>query len=142
MKRKVASATKKRSTSTRPVSRRASRAAPPPSDDSEDMWLSPGEPYTEPQSPAFSPRHPPGPRIDTTKTWSPVSLFLFYCKLLFSIKPLCLEIIQYNSACFLFIIFILCTAQWYILMIHRVNVMAKGYVICRRSPTMEISTFI
>ncbi|MEQ2307997.1 hypothetical protein AMECASPLE_023762, partial [Ameca splendens] len=41
VKRKVASATKKRSTSTRPVYRRASRAAPPPSDDCEDMWHSP-----------------------------------------------------------------------------------------------------
>ncbi|KAK5617003.1 hypothetical protein CRENBAI_005480 [Crenichthys baileyi] len=42
VKRKVGSATKKGSTSTRPVSRRASRVAPSPSDNSEDMWHSPG----------------------------------------------------------------------------------------------------
>ncbi|MEQ2231258.1 hypothetical protein ILYODFUR_037664 [Ilyodon furcidens] len=55
VKRKVASGSRNRSTSTRPVSRWVSKATPPPGDDSEDMWHSPGDPDTEPQALKFSP---------------------------------------------------------------------------------------
>ncbi|MED6236610.1 hypothetical protein ATANTOWER_011658 [Ataeniobius toweri] len=77
MKRKVASVPRKRSSTSTPtkrgkqLSRGESQATSTPGDDNEDQWNSPGEPDIEAQAPTFTQRHPPGPRLDTTKSWSP-----------------------------------------------------------------------
>ncbi|XP_062284308.1 piggyBac transposable element-derived protein 4-like [Scomber scombrus] len=43
-----------------------------------DRWCNPEEPDVEPPLPKFQPKHPPGPRIDRTVAWSPLSLFKLF----------------------------------------------------------------
>ncbi|XP_008403127.1 piggyBac transposable element-derived protein 4-like [Poecilia reticulata] len=62
----------------------ASQATPPPSDDDGEMWHSLENPDAQPETPTFCPRHPPGPQIDATQSWSPLSLF----KLFFSARSI------------------------------------------------------
>lgn len=52
--------------------------------DPQERWRTKDEPDVEPPTPQFEPKHTPGPRIDTTADWSPLSLF----KLFFSSSTL------------------------------------------------------
>ncbi|KAJ8253885.1 hypothetical protein COCON_G00204970 [Conger conger] len=44
----------------------------------QERWHSKEEPDVEPPTLKFEPKHPPGPRIDTTVNWSPLSLFKLF----------------------------------------------------------------
>ncbi|XP_047239376.1 piggyBac transposable element-derived protein 4-like [Girardinichthys multiradiatus] len=87
VKRQVASASKRRSSSSanvtqvkkcQDVSRRAGQATSTHGNEDKNMWHSPDEPDTDPQAPKFAPKHPPGPQIDATKSWSPLNLFKLF----------------------------------------------------------------
>ncbi|CAJ1064729.1 piggyBac transposable element-derived protein 4-like [Xyrichtys novacula] len=43
-----------------------------------ERWHTKEEPDVEPPRPRFEPKNPPGPRIDTTVQWSPLSLFRLF----------------------------------------------------------------
>ncbi|CAJ1074011.1 piggyBac transposable element-derived protein 4-like [Xyrichtys novacula] len=43
-----------------------------------ERWHTKEEPDVEPPTPRFEPKNPPGPRIDTTVQWSPLSLFRLF----------------------------------------------------------------
>ncbi|XP_029941039.1 piggyBac transposable element-derived protein 4-like isoform X2 [Salarias fasciatus] len=59
------------------ASKRSKQAATR-SSDSLEMWHTAEEPDVEPTSPKFQPKHPVGPRINTTTSWSPLSLFKLF----------------------------------------------------------------
>ncbi|CAJ1061383.1 piggyBac transposable element-derived protein 4-like [Xyrichtys novacula] len=44
----------------------------------QERWRTKEEPDVEPPATVFQPKHPPGPRIDTTAQWSPLSLFRLF----------------------------------------------------------------
>ncbi|XP_071402545.1 piggyBac transposable element-derived protein 3-like [Centroberyx affinis] len=63
------------------------------SGDDEGIWRNREELDVAPRQPKFAPKYRPGPRIDTTKSWSPLSLF----KLFFSSQILKTVVNNTNS---------------------------------------------
>ncbi|CAJ1087232.1 piggyBac transposable element-derived protein 4-like [Xyrichtys novacula] len=69
------------------------RPAPVHPEAQHERWHTKEEPDVEPPTPRFEPKHPPGPRIDTTVQWSPLSLF----RLFFSISTINTRINNTNA---------------------------------------------